>query len=209
MDPFDYDESVRDEGFGIIGGIDEAGRGPLAGPVVAAVVILPRDRRIKGVRDSKTVPAAERERLFKCIMLHALEVAVGIADSDDIDRLNILQATKVAMTGAVGRLKFRPDLLLIDAVMLEDVKIAQRPLIKGDATSASIAAASIVAKVVRDRIMDHYHTLYRVYGFHRHKGYATRAHIRSLREHGPCPIHRKSFHQVMTLDLPFSYSEVP
>ncbi len=202
-DPYAHDESVRKNGFGLIAGVDESGRGPLAGPVVAAAVALPQGIVIQGVRDSKIVPAAERERLFWEIMDHAVDVGVGIVDAEEIDRINILCATKLAMHNAITALANRPDIILIDALQLPSIPIRQMPLIKGDAKSAAIAAASIIAKVIRDKIMAEYHILYPRYGFDRHKGYGTRKHLESIREHGPCPIHRKSFRKVLPLELPF------
>lgn len=187
----------------MIAGVDEAGRGPLAGPVVAAAVILPEGLRIEGIRDSKVVPQKERESLFRQISISAAGIGIGVVDAVDIDRINILEATKRAMFEAVSALPLRPDMLLIDALSLPSLPIKQTPIIKGDATSAAIAAASIIAKVHRDEIMMRYHTLYPRYGFDRHKGYGTKAHLRSIKEYGPCPIHRKSFGGVLSLPLPF------
>lgn len=203
MDPYEFDESVKRDGFKLIAGVDEAGRGPVAGPVVAAAVILPDSFRIKGIRDSKKVPEKEREYLFWHILLYALDIGVGIIDSDEIDRINILRATKQAMHNAVTDLTNKPDIILIDAVTIPSVRIRQMPIIKGDAKSASIAAASIVAKVVRDGIMMQYHSMYPQYEFDKHKGYATGAHLDKIEKYGPCPIHRKSFQKVMDLTLPF------
>ncbi len=203
MDPYEFDESVKRDGFKLIAGVDEAGRGPVAGPVVAAAVILPDSFRIKGIRDSKKVPEKEREYLFWHILLYALNIGVGIIDSDEIDRINILRATKQAMHNAVTDLTNKPDIILIDAVTIPSVRIRQMPIIKGDAKSASIAAASIVAKVVRDGIMMQYHSMYPQYAFDKHKGYATGAHLDKIEKYGPCPIHRKSFQKVMDLTLPF------
>lgn len=185
-------------------GIDEAGRGPLAGPVVAAAVVLPPAGRIEGLRDSKKVPEKERESLFWDVFCSCIDIGVGVVESETIDNLNILKATRLAMKLAVEDLSSRPDLLLIDAVKLMSVNIKQISLVKGESQSASIAAASIIAKVVRDRIMEHYDSLYPAYGFAKHKGYPTKDHIRSIALHGPCPIHRKSFQHVMSLSLPFA-----
>jgi ribonuclease HII len=201
MDPFAYDDSVRREGFGVIAGMDEAGRGPLAGPVVAAAVILPPNIRIEGVRDSKKIPEKEREYLFWEILLQASDVGIGIAGAGEIDRINILRATKAAMHRAITNLIKRPDIILIDALTIPSIEIKQSALIKGDSKSASIAAASIVAKVVRDRIMKSYHSAYPYYGFDRHKGYATRLHLDKIERHGPCLIHRKSFCKVKDMAL--------
>ena len=199
-----YDESLRKSGYSIIAGIDEAGRGPLAGPVVAAATVLPGYGRISGLRDSKKIPEKEREPLFWDVLCTSLDVGVGIVDHDTIDRVNIIQATRLAMEIAVNDLSRVPDLLLIDALSLPAVMVPQISLIKGESRSASIAAASIIAKVVRDRIMENYDALYPHYGFSKHKGYATEDHIRNISLHGPCPIHRKSFRPVVSIPLPFS-----
>lgn len=203
MDPYEHDESIRQSGFGSIAGVDEAGRGPLAGPVVAAAVILPEDLRIAGVRDSKKIPRKEREELFWAILLNARSIGIGIIDSAEIDRLNILRATKLAMHNALTDLTIKPDMILIDALTIPSIPIKQMPIIKGDAKSASIAAASIIAKVVRDGIMMKCHSMYPCYEFDKHKGYATKAHLDKIEKHGPCPIHRKTFHKVKDLTLPF------
>ncbi|RJQ39404.1 MAG: ribonuclease HII [Nitrospiraceae bacterium] len=203
MDIFRYDESLRQEGFCRIAGIDEAGRGPLAGPVVASAVVLPDGKTIKGLRDSKKVPEAERESLFDVIMGCVIDIGIGMADAGEIDRINILRATKHAMEKAIRALSAEPDLLLIDALKLPRVHIKQICPIKGESVSASIAAASIVAKVTRDRLMQQYHEMYPEYGFEKHKGYGTKEHVEKLLSYGPCPIHRKSFDKVMDLALPF------
>lgn len=199
---FLYDEEIRRQ-HGIIVGIDEAGRGPLAGPVVASAVILPQGVSINGLKDSKKVSEAERQRLFLEIVDSALDIGIGVVDAAVIDRINILEATRLAMKMAVEDLSYRPDLLLIDAVRLPDVEIAQMCIIKGESISASIAAASIVAKVLRDSIMTAYHEIYPIYDFKSHKGYPTKRHIESIRAYGPCPIHRRSFKRVRELVLPF------
>ncbi|OGW25175.1 MAG: ribonuclease HII [Nitrospirae bacterium GWB2_47_37] len=203
MNPYEYDESIRKNGFGSVAGVDEAGRGPLAGPVVAAAVILPEDFRVEGVRDSKKIPRKEREELFWAIVLNARSIGIGIIDQVEIDRLNILRATKLAMHNALTDLTTKPDMILIDALTIPSIPIKQIPIIKGDAKSASIAAASIIAKVVRDGIMIEYHSIYPSYEFDKHKGYATKAHLDKIEKHGPCPIHRKTFHKVKDLLLPF------
>ncbi|NTU42530.1 MAG: ribonuclease HII [Nitrospirales bacterium] len=202
MDLFEHDEILRKEGFSSIAGVDEAGRGPLAGPVVAAAVVLPKDCRIPGVNDSKVLSPAKRALLFRAIMEEAVDWAVGIVDAPEIDRINILQATRLAMDSAVRSLSEKPNLVITDAVKLPSLSIRQIPIIKGDAKSASIAAASIVAKVVRDRIMDLYHTLFPCYGFAKHKGYGTGLHLDTIRKYGPSPIHRMSFRGVKELPLP-------
>jgi ribonuclease HII len=202
MDIYRYDESFRNEGFSRVAGIDEAGRGPLAGPVVASAVILPPMKRIKGLRDSKKVPEKERESLFWDLLCCAMDIGVGIVDAQSIDRMNILRATRLAMEMAVKDLSSRPDFLLIDAVELPSVDIGQISPFKGESKSASISAASIIAKVVRDGIMEDYDRMYPEYGFAKHKGYSTREHVEKLLLHGPCEIHRKSFEKVMSLELP-------
>lgn len=174
-------------------GIDEAGRGPLAGPVAAGAVILPADCEILYLNDSKKLSEKRRNELFLEIRQKALAWKVGIVGPERIDEINILQATYEAMREAIAGLGVRPDLLLCDAVTIPAVEIPQVAIIKGDAKSVSIAAASILAKVTRDQMMEAYDTLYPQYGFARHKGYGTAAHIAALRQYGPCPIHRRSF----------------
>lgn len=186
-------------GFERIAGIDEVGRGCLAGPVVAAAVVLPERHRIKGIRDSKVLPRARREALYELILDRAIDVGVGCVEVEVIDRVNILQATKLAMREALGRLAEPPDHLLIDALRLREVDLPQRPIIDGDAISASIAAASIVAKVTRDRICDEIDSRYPAYGFSRHKGYGTRRHVDALMTEGPCEWHRRSFAPIRLL----------
>lgn len=203
MDIYQHDEAFRKRGFKFIAGIDEAGRGPIAGPVVAAAVILPADIKIAGLRDSKKVPEQERPRLFWSIISSALDIGIGIVEHDDIDRTNILQATRLAMNKAVVELNIIPDALIIDAVTLPAVNMKQFAIIKADSKSASVAAASLIAKYSRDVIMLRYHSLYPEYNFRKHKGYCTKEHLRLLDLHGPCDIHRKSFKKVMDLNLPF------
>lgn len=203
MDIYQYDESLRKKGFLRIAGIDEAGRGPLAGPVVAVAVVLLEGARIRGLRDSKKVPKKEREILFSEILSLSEDIGIGIVGSEEVDRLNILRATRVAMRSAVEELSTPPDILVIDAVSLPSIPIRQLPLIKGESISGSIAAASIIAKFVRDKIMLKYHRQYPDYNFEKHKGYPTKEHIDMIRLYGPCPIHRRSFHGVMSLKLPF------
>ena len=200
---FLHDEDIRLENP-IVAGIDEAGRGPLAGPVVAAAVILPSGLVVEGLKDSKLVPENRRLRLFWEITLNAVDIGVGIIDAGIIDRLNILKATRLAMEKAVEGLAIKPDILVIDAVRLDDVRIRQLSIIKGESKSASIAAASIIAKVVRDDIMFDYHKKFPLYNFKGHKGYSTREHERLLRLHGPSLIHRRSFRKVKDLDLPIA-----
>ena len=174
-------------------GIDEAGRGPLAGPVAAAAVILPKDCVILYLNDSKKLSPARRDALFDEIMEKAVAYHVGIVSPERIDEINILQATYEAMRKAVAGLSVTPDLLLNDAVTIPEIGIRQVPIVKGDAKSVSIAAASILAKVTRDRMMEEYDAMWPEYGFAKHKGYGTAQHIAALKEYGPCPIHRRSF----------------
>ena len=181
------------EAFSYICGIDEAGRGPLAGPVVAGAVVLPKGCRILYVNDSKKLSEKKREMLYDVILNEAVSVGVGIVSPERIDEINILNATYEAMREAINNLTVKPDILLNDAVTIPGVDIEQVPIIKGDAKSLSIASASIIAKVTRDRLMYHYDELYPKYGFAKHKGYGTKFHTDVLKEIGPCPIHRKTF----------------
>jgi ribonuclease HII len=194
-----HERELRLAGFERIAGIDEVGRGSLAGPVVAAAVILPDRHRIKGLRDSKVLTRARREALYQRILDRADAIGVGCVEVEVIDRINILQATKLAMTEALGRLPQRPDHLVIDALSLRDVELPQRAIIDGDAISASIAAASIVAKVTRDRICAELDRRYPPYGFARNKGYGTPRHLDALLTEGPCEWHRRSFAPVRML----------
>ena len=191
-----FDKTYAEGLTGLLAGIDEAGRGPLAGPVVAAAVILLRPIRIKSdfafLNDSKQVSAKTRELLFRKISQYAI-VGIGVADENQIDTLNIYQATRVAMKRAVLALSRTPDLLLIDGNMKLDLPLAQRAIVGGDAKSASIAAASIIAKVHRDAWMEHLDKIYPEYQFKNHKGYGTPAHLKKIRQIGPSPVHRKSF----------------
>ncbi len=174
-------------------GIDEAGRGPLAGPVVAAAVILPKYARLLYVNDSKQLSEKKREELYDVIMREAVSVGVGIASPERIDEINILQADYEAMRDAVSQLTPQPDLLLNDAVIIPQLTMKQISIIKGDAKSLSIASASIIAKVTRDRLMYEYGKMYPEYGFVSNKGYGSKTHIAAIKEHGACPIHRKTF----------------
>ena len=200
---FQFDETVRRD-YPVIAGLDEAGRGPLAGPVVAGAVILPAGCIIEGLKDSKLTTLNERLRLFNDITANAIAIGIGIVSSDAIDRINILQSTYLAMKSAVRHLKQNPGILLIDAVRLPDIEIPQKSIIKGESVSASIAAASIIAKVVRDNLMEKYHEIYPLYNFSKHKGYGTKEHISLIRAHGPCPIHRKTFRKVKDVELPLA-----
>lgn len=178
---------------GLIAGIDEVGRGPLAGPVCACSVILPSDHLILWLNDSKKLSAKKRESLYEVIMAEAVSIGIAMEPPEVIDDINILQATYSAMRKAVMSMKVQPEFLLNDAVTIPGIEIPQCPIIHGDATSVSIAAASIIAKVTRDRLMEEYDVLYPMYGFARNKGYGTAEHIAALKKYGPCPIHRRSF----------------
>lgn len=179
--------------YSYIAGIDEVGRGPLAGPVVTCAVILPKDCDILYINDSKKLSAAKREELYDEIMEKAVAVGIGMVGPDRIDEINILQATYEAMRQAIGKLDPQPDLLLNDAVTIPGVEIKQVPIIKGDAKSISIGAASIIAKVTRDRMMEEYDHLFPEYGFASNKGYGSAEHIAAIKKYGPTPIHRRSF----------------
>lgn len=181
------------ESFGYICGIDEVGRGPLAGPVVAGAVILPKDCHILYINDSKKLSAKKREELYDIIMEQAVATGIGMAGPGRIDEINILQATYEAMRQAIQNLAVTPDILLNDAVTIPQVNIRQVPIIKGDAKSISIGAASIIAKVTRDRLMEEYDKVMPEYGFASNKGYGSQGHIEALKKYGPSPIHRQSF----------------
>ncbi|MBN1546790.1 MAG: ribonuclease HII [Syntrophaceae bacterium] len=185
-------------GARIVAGVDEAGRGPLAGPVVAAAVILSRDYRNSDIRDSKQITARQRDRLYDTIREDALSVGVGVVEASVIDRVNILRATFMAMQDALADLSLRPDFILVDGNQRIPVSITQKTIVKGDTLSISIAAASIVAKVSRDRIMEMYHRQFPQYNFRKNKGYGTAEHQAALLQYGPCKIHRRSFHCAKT-----------
>ncbi len=187
-----YEQRARREGASVIAGVDEVGRGPLAGPVVAAAVILPEDCLILGLDDSKKLSAQKREELEKEINEKAISVCIGTAEPDEIDRINIYQASRVAMRRAVEGLAVKPDHLLVDAVQI-DTEVRQEAIIKGDAHSVSIAAASIIAKVERDRLMKDLGRRYPGYGLEKHMGYPTKTHLEALDKLGPAPFHRRSF----------------
>ena len=188
-----YENETRKQGHKTIAGIDEAGRGPLAGPVVAASVILPENCRIEGLNDSKKLSEKKRNLIFQIIREKAVAIGVGITYENIIDQINILQAAKAAMADSVFRLSCMPDFLLIDGNQEISSTIPQLTIVKGDALSASIAAASVIAKVTRDRMMVHYNGIYPQYGFSRHKGYGTQDHLKNISKFGPCKIHRKTF----------------
>lgn len=205
---YQYEEQLEDLGIKYIAGVDEVGRGPLAGPVVIAAVILPLNLRIKGINDSKKLSLKKRNELYKIILNEALAVNVSFIDERVIDEINIYEATKKGMLEAISGLKIKPEHVLIDAMPLRELAIAHTSIIHGDALSASIGAASIIAKVTRDEYMDKMDIKYPNYGFKHHKGYCTKEHLEALEKYGPCEIHRKSFAPVkkfytkqLTLDL--------
>jgi ribonuclease HII len=189
-----FEKLAYQKGYRLIAGVDEAGRGPLAGPVVAAAVIFPPDYLNNQINDSKQLSAKKRENLYEVIKNDALAVGIGVTDADVIDRINILQASLLSMREAVLELMHQPDFLLIDGLHKIQLLVAQKPLIKGDTLSVSIAAASIIAKVSRDRIMEMYHRQFPQYNFLQNKGYGNKDHRAALKEFGMCKIHRRSFH---------------
>ncbi len=195
-DRFSFERELFRQGYQWVAGLDEVGRGPLAGPVVAASVILPRDCDYTVFRDSKELTPACRERLAGKLKEIGAIIGLGLVSEQQIDRINILQASLLAMKKALESLVERPDFLLVDGKFPVPVALPQRPLIKGDSRSASIAAASIIAKVTRDDLMRHYHREYPHYGFDNNMGYPTAAHRQALAAHGPCPLHRRSFRGV-------------
>lgn len=195
-----FEESAYHAGRRFIAGVDEAGRGPLAGPVVAAACILPRGLQIEGINDSKKLPSEKREELYHTLTEHPdIHFGIGVIESQKIDTINILRAALQAMADAVEALEVEPDYLLIDGNHLPPTRIAAKAVIKGDGRSLSIGAASIIAKHHRDLLMMEYHKAYPHYGFDRHKGYGTKGHLEALNTHGPCPIHRTSFEPIRSL----------
>ena len=192
-DLWSYEHACRDEGFATVCGVDEAGRGPLAGPVCAAAVILPQDLMIEGLNDSKKLTEKRREALYEIITREAVAYGIAFADEREIDEINILQATFLAMRRAFEKLTVTPDIALIDGNRAPWLSCREHTIVHGDALSASIAAASILAKVTRDRLMEEYDAQYPQYGFAVHKGYGTQRHYAALREFGACPIHRQTF----------------
>ncbi len=193
IDPFFHEDLVRKDGYGLIAGVDEAGRGPLAGPVVAAAAILPHGIELTGVRDSKQMRAGAREKAFSVIHRKALATGIGVVSHRYIDEFNILKASLEAMRRAILFLDPQPDFLLVDGIHSVPLSIHQRCLKKGDQLSRSISAASVLAKVYRDRIMRCYHEMYPEYGFDKHKGYGTVRHMKAIKQYGPSPIHRMTF----------------
>ena len=204
MDWWREERIAWSEGYYCLVGIDEAGRGALAGPVVAACVVLPREKVPHGVNDSKALMPEQRERLYDEIVTVARGIGVGIVEAKTVDAINVLKATHQAMRLALKNLPFglRPDLALIDGLPVRPFPITQFALVKGDGRSASIAAASIIAKVTRDRLMREYAAVYPAYGFDSHKGYGAPVHLRALAEHGPCPLHRRTFRPVAAVCPP-------
>ena len=195
---FDFEEQARSEGYTLIAGVDEVGRGCLAGPVIAAACILDHTKPVPdGLNDSKQLTALQRERIESELKENALAYAVGIVDAEEIDRINILEATKKAMHNAIRSLVPTADYVLVDALQLKSVRLPQKSIIKGDSISYSIAAASVLAKTYRDALMREYDSEYPEYGFAGHKGYAAAVHREALRAHGPCPLHRKTFRGVL------------
>ena len=193
-----YERAAVAAGHTLVAGVDEAGRGPLAGPVAVSAVILPQEAHLPRINDSKKLSAAVREELFTQIVAIAISYHVALIDAETIDRMNILQATRMGMYEAIAALTPAPDEVLIDAVQLK-LSMPSQSIIKGDAKSASIAAASILAKVTRDRLIDEYDFTYPNYGFAKHKGYGTREHVEAIRTYGVCPLHRKSFEPIRSI----------
>lgn len=193
FEPWRYEDEIRSQGFTRIAGVDEAGRGPIAGPVVAAAVVLPRDFDCSVLSDSKAMTPLQRESAYERIMASAVAVGVGVVGPDVIDEINILNATHLAMNEALKNIGDACDFVLVDGLPVAGLVVPSKAIVKGDATCASIMAASIVAKVTRDRIMIDLDSIYPNYGFRKHKGYATRAHLEAIRRFGPCDCHRKSF----------------
>ncbi len=195
---FDFEDQARSEGFLYIAGVDEVGRGCLAGPVVAAACILDREKSVpEGLNDSKKLTTKRRAEIAEELRHSAVAFAVGVVEADEIDRINILEATKLAMVKSINALKPAADHLLIDALQLKQSSLPQKAIIKGDAISYSIAAASVIAKTYRDDLMCRYDSEYPQYGFAGHKGYGAAVHLEALRRHGPCPLHRLTFRGVL------------
>lgn len=193
---YKYEEELYDSNYKLVCGIDEAGRGPLAGPIVVAACILPAFTKIEGINDSKKLSEKKRKELFKIIKKEAIDYSIVFVSEKEVDKLNVYQATKKGMLEAVNKLKSKPDYVLIDAMPLNELEMKHLSLVHGDALSASIAAASILAKVTRDEYMEKMDFKYPNYGFKKHKGYCTKAHIEALEKYGPCKIHRKTFSPV-------------
>lgn len=199
IDLYQYEKELWNKGFNNIAGVDEVGRGPLIGPVVTACVILPRDFKLDGLTDSKKLTEKKREEYYKYIIENALSVSIGIMDENVIDEVNIYEATKLAMYQAINNSSIKPDYVLIDAMKLEELVIPNLPIIKGDAKSISIAAASVIAKVTRDRMMIELDKKYPMYGFKSHKGYPTKKHVEAILEYGLIDGYRKTFKPISTI----------
>ena len=199
MEPFE--KEIRARGFRLVAGLDEAGRGPLAGPVVAAAVILPPRARLSGVDDSKKLSPKQREEAFALLQEKASAIGVGIVEAGEIDQVNIHRASLRAMEKAVAELPVIPDFLFIDGLHTLNLSLPQKAIVKGDQKCLSIAAASVVAKVTRDRIMTAYHEEYPEYNFVRHKGYGTKEHLQAIEKYGCCPLHRQSFRRIYQRSL--------
>ena len=193
MDKLAYEKQLYENGYRYICGVDEVGRGPLAGPVVCAAVILPLDDIIEGIGDSKSLTAKKREKLSEIILKKAIACNICRIEPQKIDEINILEATKLCMKNAVEGLKIKPDFVITDGNMKLDIDMEQASIVKGDALSYTIGSASIAAKVYRDKLMDGYAGIYPQYGFEKHKGYGTSAHIDAIKTNGLCPVHRRSF----------------
>jgi ribonuclease HII len=188
-----FEQNAKKKGYAVIAGVDEVGRGPLAGPVVSAAVVLDDDFSVVGIKDSKQLSPGKRDNLYHQIFQHARDISLGMVENDVIDQINILQAARLSMLYAVEKLRHPPDYLLIDGIYKIESPIPQETIKKGDQRSISIAAASIIAKVTRDRLMTKYATEYPQYGFEQHKGYGTKKHRDAIKNYGVCPIHRKTF----------------
>ena len=199
VDLYKYEKELWNEGYNNIAGVDEVGRGPLIGPVVTACVILPHDFQLDGLTDSKKLTEKKREEYYEYIMENALSVSVGMMDEKVIDEVNIYEATKLAMYQAINNSKVKPEYVLIDAMKLEDLEIPNLPIIKGDAKSISIAAASVIAKVTRDRMMIELDNKYPMYGFKSHKGYPTKKHVEAILKYGLIEGYRKTFKPISTI----------
>lgn len=193
-----YEKALYKEGYNLIAGVDEVGRGPLVGPVVTAAVILPKNYKLEGLNDSKKLTPKQRDKFYDILMNDALSIGIGMCDAKTIDEINIYEATKVAMKEALNNLSIKPDYVLIDAMKL-DIEIPHLPIIKGDAKSISIAAASVIAKVTRDRMMDELDRIHPEYGFKSHKGYPTKKHLEALKKYGPLENYRFTYGPVRDL----------
>ena len=206
MDLLEYERGLYNEGIDLIAGVDEVGRGPLYGPVVTAAVILPKNYYLEGLTDSKKLTPKKRDKFYDIIMNDAISVSIGMCDNNVIDEINIYEATKVAMYEAINNLSVKPEHILIDAMKLESLDIPSTSIIKGDAKSESIAAASVIAKVTRDRMMEAEDKIHPEYGFANHKGYPTKAHIEAVKKYGVLDLHRKTFEPIKSMVNGSEYS---